>query len=584
MFNFILEGKIGELLAPVMDENHKLYLAIQNYRNDEALIILRTRDVDVSRLGASGYGVVHVCCRYNNRAMMDEVFSSGVRLDFPSSDGSTPLHWAAKYGHAELVKDLVARGASPAAKNGHGRTPYDMAENHVVRQFLLPLQFKTEEQHQQQQQQLQQLQYQQPQYQQQQYQQQQQQQIATPVLSHASATPVPVPAPAPAPAPAPEPAPAPAPAPAPTPTPAPAPAPAPAVLAAASVPFPSVAASAPAPSSSSGKDEASAVTAAEVLMVASESAGTEAPPIAPVTPGKGYKETGEGERAGAVPIASSGPMAMRSPLVKTGAPLNRGVPGPAVGTSGRVAGDVPRRDVPPATSSSSGSSGAAAPAYVPVHQQQQQQQPSFPSSPAVRSTPPGPATPGIVGALSPQAGYSNMGGHAYVTHRVFDEGAAKNPMMKFQPDGFHSSSSDPLLQAKYGHTKAKYNIAPPPTTPVGEKSGGGAAAPQYSLYAAPGTVSIVPPTIDNAGNAGTSTAGTSGGAGFGGPRYLPPRGMGLAPALGSGMAQTPLAPPPFNGGAAAPVPGSFPPATTGFGAPSSAPGGAPPPMPGGYRR
>ena len=53
-----------------------------------------------------------------------------------------------------------------------------------------------------------------------------------------------------------------------------------------------------------------------------------------------------------------------------------------------------------------------------------------------------------------------------------------NSKRAIQPDGFHSSASDPVLQARYGHVKASINIAPPPTsfpTPT-------AAAPQYGLY------------------------------------------------------------------------------------------------------
>ena len=53
-----------------------------------------------------------------------------------------------------------------------------------------------------------------------------------------------------------------------------------------------------------------------------------------------------------------------------------------------------------------------------------------------------------------------------------------NSKRAIQPDGFHSSASDPVLQARYGHVKASINIAPPPTsfpTPI-------AAAPQYGLY------------------------------------------------------------------------------------------------------
>lgn len=55
--------------------------------------------------------------------------------------------------------------------------------------------------------------------------------------------------------------------------------------------------------------------------------------------------------------------------------------------------------------------------------------------------------------------------------------------MLFKPDGFHSSSSDPALQLKYGHIKQEINIAPPPIAPT---------AGQYSMY---GTANTAPQNV-----------------------------------------------------------------------------------------
>ena len=70
----------------------------------------------------------------------------GVTIDLKDSSGSTPLHYASKYGHLELCKTLISRGCSPITKNASNQTPYDITENHVIRQYLLPLQFQSERQ------------------------------------------------------------------------------------------------------------------------------------------------------------------------------------------------------------------------------------------------------------------------------------------------------------------------------------------------------------------------------------------------------------------------------------------------------
>ena len=54
-----------------------------------------------------------------------------------------------------------------------------------------------------------------------------------------------------------------------------------------------------------------------------------------------------------------------------------------------------------------------------------------------------------------------------------------NNKRAIQPDGFHSSASDPVLQARYGHIKADIKIAPPPTSFPAAASN---APTQYGLY------------------------------------------------------------------------------------------------------
>src|SRR5687768_16519502 len=51
------------------------------------------------------------------------------RLDLARKDalGLYPLHRAVVHGAVDIVRDLLARGADPLARDDHGKTPHDRA-------------------------------------------------------------------------------------------------------------------------------------------------------------------------------------------------------------------------------------------------------------------------------------------------------------------------------------------------------------------------------------------------------------------------------------------------------------------------
>ncbi|MCC6695719.1 MAG: ankyrin repeat domain-containing protein [Candidatus Hydrogenedentes bacterium] len=49
-------------------------------------------------------------------------------VNLPGSSNNTPLHSAAGYGNADVVKMLLERGADPTATNDFGQTPLDIAK------------------------------------------------------------------------------------------------------------------------------------------------------------------------------------------------------------------------------------------------------------------------------------------------------------------------------------------------------------------------------------------------------------------------------------------------------------------------
>ena len=150
MWGFIEKAvtDLTELVAPITN-NNQLYLAIQNSRNDEAkfLIDMNNAEFNIHGLMANcGHGALHLACRFNNKEVLDALTNKGVSIFLLDSVGNTALHYAAKYGHIEMCKYLVDQGATKQVitKNKEGRTPYESAESHKVRQYLLPLQYKVE--------------------------------------------------------------------------------------------------------------------------------------------------------------------------------------------------------------------------------------------------------------------------------------------------------------------------------------------------------------------------------------------------------------------------------------------------------
>ena len=60
-----------------------------------------------------------------------------------TANNSTPLHWAARFGHAAVAELLLQANASPTAVNKNGETPADMAKqsgHHELAKRLLECQ------------------------------------------------------------------------------------------------------------------------------------------------------------------------------------------------------------------------------------------------------------------------------------------------------------------------------------------------------------------------------------------------------------------------------------------------------------
>ena len=76
MFSFLYEGKLGEMLAPVIPIN-QLLIAIQNHKNIDVQNLITSQQFDLRNMTDVGHGAIHVACRYNNLYALELIILQG---------------------------------------------------------------------------------------------------------------------------------------------------------------------------------------------------------------------------------------------------------------------------------------------------------------------------------------------------------------------------------------------------------------------------------------------------------------------------------------------------------------------------
>ncbi|KAL7482545.1 hypothetical protein ACHAW6_008224 [Cyclotella cf. meneghiniana] len=145
-------AQLSETLAPPPSTPSNRFLSALS-QNDEnaALAILRdgAEPFDVyASLNNRGMSSLHVAASYGAWNTVKEVLSRGVRVDLTDYNGWSALHHAASGTTANslpLVKYLVEEcQASILLKTNDGATAYDVASSQAVRGYLLPRQLQLE--------------------------------------------------------------------------------------------------------------------------------------------------------------------------------------------------------------------------------------------------------------------------------------------------------------------------------------------------------------------------------------------------------------------------------------------------------
>eukprot|EP00618_Florenciella_parvula_P024784 CAMPEP_0119520042 /NCGR_PEP_ID=MMETSP1344-20130328/36156_1 /TAXON_ID=236787 /ORGANISM="Florenciella parvula, Strain CCMP2471" /LENGTH=392 /DNA_ID=CAMNT_0007557889 /DNA_START=82 /DNA_END=1260 /DNA_ORIENTATION=- len=88
---------------------------------------------------------IHMGAACDFLPLVEHCLSQGISANATDAEQETPLHAASRRGNKDCVELLVRSGGDVLAKNRMGQTPYQVASNLVVRQLLLPLQLKAEE-------------------------------------------------------------------------------------------------------------------------------------------------------------------------------------------------------------------------------------------------------------------------------------------------------------------------------------------------------------------------------------------------------------------------------------------------------
>ncbi|MED6147406.1 hypothetical protein PIB30_043802 [Stylosanthes scabra] len=79
---------------------------------------------------------IHFAAQKGHLEVVKALVAAGASVKACTRKGMNSLHYAAQGSHLELVKYLAKKGASLTAKTRAGKTPLDLATNEEVRSFL----------------------------------------------------------------------------------------------------------------------------------------------------------------------------------------------------------------------------------------------------------------------------------------------------------------------------------------------------------------------------------------------------------------------------------------------------------------
>ena len=123
-------------LLPMVNYNEKAPLHYACERGHLQIVeYLISKGANVEAKDKDGKYAIHFACMKGHLPIVKYLISTDASVDPKEKWERTPLHLAALFGHTN-VKHLVYNCANIYAKMFDGQTPYDLAKNNEIRNFL----------------------------------------------------------------------------------------------------------------------------------------------------------------------------------------------------------------------------------------------------------------------------------------------------------------------------------------------------------------------------------------------------------------------------------------------------------------